>query len=154
MSIITYTDGDGRTLQTGICEDPAHMFLRVTEGGVVAEVCISKGDPAAPLILERPDGQVAGSALAGLRYAVRGQEIEAADRSGALFTYSPDQVRSHGIALVMLAEQAACEPDAADVQALADEMYSEVRRIGGSPPEEWRIAARAALRWMKKREAS
>ena len=34
----SYTDEDGRVLQTGICEAPDHVLLRVTDGDEVEEL--------------------------------------------------------------------------------------------------------------------
>jgi hypothetical protein len=128
--------------------------------GLVAALYESAGLPA-PLTIDRvtpplggPWRPRQGAALLANRidnHVAVGFDSPAG--SSAMATITPSQAREMAAVLVAYADEADAEPDPAEVEELAGEMSADVRRIGGSPPEEWRIAARAALRWMRDREA-
>lgn len=122
--------------------------------GIATAMHEAAGLPA-PVILERPGATIAdgvnraGSIEVGrLRdrvtvglYGIQPEEIEpaVARRLAALIAIRADEVQSD-------------EPDPAEVQELAAEIRSELKRMGGSPPEATGMAARIALRWMRDKQ--
>lgn len=158
MTGLPYADEDGRTLQSGICENDRHAFLRVTDGEAVAEVCVSKADLPrvsaglwesaglrAPVILERPD-ILALDMLPGLHFTVNGCVIEA-ERPGGNRQFTPAAVRRLAASLAILADEAEAEPDPAEVEQLA----AVVRKLANGTQID--DLARAILRAGYKREA-
>ena len=148
---------EGGTDQHSFCASGCVIFndgdfhLPVGKLGEFTATLYEAAGLPAPVILEPPGatfeggvnragrievGSLGGRVTVGL-YGIQPEEIEpaAARRLAALIAVHADEAQS--------------DPDPAEVQSLADEMCADVRRIGGSPPEEWRIAARAALRWFR-----
>lgn len=136
MTGLLYTDEDGRTLQSGICEDRSHVLFQVTDGDAVADICVSKADlPSvvgalheaaglpAPVILERPDNPgVFLSLLDGFDFEICSGRVDVtrhatSTRSGVLL--EPAVIRGIAAALALLAEDTEREPDPADVDELA-----------------------------------
>lgn len=169
MSAMPYTDEDGRTLQAGICEAPDHVLLKVTDGEAVAEVCVKNEDMPgvtaalyeaarfpAPVILERPEISDAGIDAFGAAEISRdgGQVVIGC---GPPLRLAPQAARKLAALIAAYADAAEGEPDPAEVGELAEAIRAEIHPgytvHGLRPSESDRAAARAALRWLKRREA-
>lgn len=109
------------------------------------------GKPA-PVILERP-AKPNLDAIPGLRISP-GHGGAHFERPGSAWLVAWDNLRQFAASLAALADEAESDPDPAEVKALAEEIRSDVSRIGGNPTEAFEIAARTALRWMREREAT
>lgn len=127
-----YTDEDGRTLLIGACEDPRHVYLRVTDGEAVAEVCVSAADlPAetakmrqaaglpAPVILERPEIDPDAWLQSGpVRMGLTGDGEVMVGLGNAQSGAAPSDIRHIAALLCAYADAAEAEPNPADLEAL------------------------------------
>lgn len=113
-----------------------------------------------PAMLGRPDipEGTSGSPWRDceLTVAVDGGKVRQMWRDGPSLSMTPAQARQHAAALVVLADQADAEPDAAEVEELAREIHASGPYAGMAlnPSGDERDAARTALLWMRKREAA
>jgi len=167
----TYTDGDNGELVISTC-NPGEVTVQ-TQGNaslavviaddlpeVVAKLYEACGLPS-PVILERP----------GVSIPAGGDPLFCGDLSLRTYEYgiamglpgitaaavAPGTLRRRAAFMAAYADAAEAEPDPADVGALAKAIRSALcpdsERTGLRPGESDETAARAALRWMRDREA-
>lgn len=146
----TYEEDCGHATSTRVLPEDVPAVARQ-----IAEAMHEAAGLPAPVILERPGatvkdgvnragpievGRLGDRVTVGL-YGIQPEEIEpaVARRLAALIAIRADEVQSD-------------EPDPAEVQELAAEIRSELKRMGGSPPEATGMAARIALRWMRDKQ--
>ena len=177
MNPRTFTDRDGSELTVSECCDddlnPDCVHVSV-EGksvclqiadlpAVVAALYEAAGKPA-PVILEHTDPAISYSwMIPGAGFNLRDGGVEiisigSVTDSGHL--HDPASIRGLAARLAEMAEQAErwSGPSLAEVEELAKVIRSELHpaseSLGLRPSESDRTAARAALRWMRDREAA
>jgi hypothetical protein len=159
-----YTDGSGDELVIAspvdcdvavlsaaeVCVDPLHI------PEIAAKMYEACGQQP-PVMLGRPDIPESdpwcpwpGSSLSAI---AAGRQVRQMWLNGPSLSMAPAQARQYAA----LADRADAEPDPADVDDLAavirHELYPGSERTGLRPSGSDRTAARAALRWMRDREA-
>lgn len=166
-------EDDGTRLTVSHCPDnDSHARLTTDDGEETVRACVSRdmlpavtaamheavGVPA-PVILPRPQIPEDDSPLCYGNFVIRLEDSGVAIGLPGFYgkAIPPGAALELAAYIAAYAGQADAEPDPVEVEELAARIRSEIHpdsdRLGLRPSESDRIAARAALRWMRDREA-